>query len=1065
MIFMKILMVVALFSAVLAKESWAIQRRYEPVPLICGSMGKYLQTASDPMVKKTIDPITKAVNPASGFAYYKRMRASDVSNELYYLNADEKEIEAAYDYLTMEYDGNFTEDELEQACAKKLDQKKLYSKLVARDGANSPEFGKVAAQSVKNKAEAAIEAEKPKGGTCVGVLKNECDEAVPLVLNLTDNFSQWLDYETRRNNIPGPSDSQVTAYDTLDCQCHQEKLKEKGKSTHKMGPEIDMEIEKLKNLIAAESAKKFVNNYAAVSEDMLYIGSAEAEILNYAGGEGISEEAKLCKDPTGFQKAVSELCAKNGTSEGSEERMSKILSTFNPKLNALPFKDALAGLNADIGVLELPQSVLKPGQKSKLLRPDYDRGRFSIGQDASNPQLKFANQIITELLKDSKFEKAILDTVSLGQEPFSAILDLMSDPKNDRAMDKVLKNLDEKFKLFKGKEIFANLGSMKENQMKFGNTLTSKGKQVNLYRNELGVLFSVAMQYSPGFKNLLMDPKLFTGITKKFSKKNHKHMNDGLLGIMRSNKVQLMQTMNDRCEKVQLEFAQNVCAKPEYILNNASTNDVLNLLKSTKYAKSPDEDVVNMALCRLAKNQPNKESVFGDILVVHTNPQMRSDYLNRKLKPDDQDNFNYNVAVMLLDDKNNRWLKNAVNYSTTESSSIGQYKSSATADSNQIFSSKPSVRPAPVASIASSQVSLSDTSSTTSPPASREVASVSASEVAKTIVAPVTSLSSPSAYVPAVSTAPAAPEDAKNIESLDRVSRERLAKELGDSENRTRVREHISSVDEKDAEEIFRLRDQAMKDRQTISELRLQQERDKTESLRGEYEQLKARFDNLEKAGLAQPAPTAQNNVVSGGAGTVTGASAPHFETATLAAPVVSANSTGGRASGLAPSSMSGAATLGDSNNGSSNATGAGSSVTTTATSAGSESRGLALTVTQAVGADGKGSVVEDPNRALINYLTKNEPTEKQLQDLKTSGLVLTEEDIAKDGQKVQTKKTIKFNELSPEAKSLVEKKLAQVKLQEGKRNYSRQALILELFSASMKKSNLNVKKSGSLSF
>ena len=1058
MTFMKILMAMVLLSAVLSKESWADgdepKKFLTSKPLICEHIVQYLAGTDEP----------------GNFDYFKVVIAKDQTSktekEILYPNRVERHIRNVYEHMKFDFnklngkgaDKKSLDQNLEN-CALKLNEesRNLGTNLGLRDAQSSEraaDFDNIF--NVVEDTTHETETAKSIGGTCVGNAADECSDEPENGFNLDPSLKDWYSYERRRSPVLGPVNTKVKAYDPKDCLCHHGKLVEAGKSTEKLGPDIDQEVQKIQDLIVEESARKFLNNYTAVSEDMNYIASAEAKIFNYHAGTKISENERLCQDPAGFLKEVNDLCTKNGTTNGSAERMSRIMSVADPKLKGLPFDQALMAMNDDIGFLELPKSAVKPGQPTRLKRSEYDKGRFAIGNNDLYPSLKFANGLLTELIKKSELEEPILEKISKGQEPFSAILDFMTDPKNNKAMDKVLKSMSENFKTFRHGDLFERMLTLKDKQLKDG-----KGR-TNPFKVELSNLFREAFQVSPKMKNLMMDGQLFTSMSKKFWIGKGSHVSGGLLQVINDDKVQYMKAMASRCTKVQKEFAQNVCAKPDEVIKGASTDDVLSLLQRKRYDKSEDQDVVNMALCKFSKEQPNKDSIFSNFLYRNSNPHLRSDYLPRKLNPDNKDSAYYKLAVKLLDDKAARDLARMVNSSASEGSSIAKFQSSSTNDANQLFTSK-QVRSesAPTSAVANNPASTE-----TAAAPSRDVASVGASDIAKTISAPA-AISNSSGYVPATSTAPiASPEEGKSSENIENVTRDRLAKELGGSENKNRVKDHISSVNEKDAEEIFRLRDQAMKDRQTISELRLQQERDKTEALRGEYEQLKARFDNLEKSGPATAA--AAPNITSAGTGTSTTGGVPHFETATLAAPIAAAGSTGGRASGIASqSSMGGSASLGDSNSGSSNAAGAGSSVTTTATasSGGSDSRGLALTVTQSVGVDGKVSSVEDPNKALINYLTKNEPTEKQLQELKTSGLVLTEEDISKDGQKVKTKKMIKFHELSPEAKSLVEKKLAQVKLQEVKRNYSRQALILELFTASTKKSNLNVKKSGSLNF
>lgn len=295
----------------------------------------------------------------------------------------------------------------------------------------------------------------------------------------------------------------------------------------------------------------------------------------------------------------------------------------------------------------------------------------------------------------------------------------------------------------------------------------------------------------------------------------------------------------------------------------------------------------------------------------------------------------------------------------------------------------------------------------------------------------------------------------KNVESNETASFDRLSKELAKSEDKSNVSSHMKNINEADAQEILRLRDQSLKDHKTISELKIQEERLKAEALKNEYEQLKSRYDNFDR-----PADRVVNTQGQSGARSLD-YPVQHFETASLAAP--HAGVSGGRIS-AGGSSVAGAGTIQElSGAGSKDAVG--SKEVSVQKEINDARLGMNLVVVASNGSTNKDHTSEDPNLALINYLNKNETTVTQLQALKESGLLYTEEDHSVDGKKVQKKKLIKFSELSPEAKILIEKKLASIKVQEVKRNYSRQALMFELFYISSKKAPLSEKKTSSLKF
>jgi hypothetical protein len=107
------------------------------------------------------------------------------------------------------------------------------------------------------------------------------------------------------------------------------------------------------------------------------------------------------------------------------------------------------------------------------------------------------------------------------------------------------------------------------------------------------------------------------------------------------------------------------------------------------------------------------------------------------------------------------------------------------------------------------------------------------------------------------------------------------------------------------------------------------------------------------------------------------------------------------------------------------------------------------------------GSGSDDPSGELINYLAKNETDSEALRSLKESGLLYKVE-VNENGKKEVKTKLIKYNELTPEAKLLVDRRLSILEITESqtltelekkvllsKRAYSIQALRLELLSVS----------------
>lgn len=839
-------------------------------------------------------------------------------------------------------------------------------------------------------------------------------------------------------------------YDEADCECLEKKVN-KVTTTTELAPETAAEKKKLEDVVYRASSRKTLNKLASVMEDLRYFGGTEAEIMAYKGSEKISEDERLCLDPAGFKKEVDELCKKNGMADGREKRMSEVLGSLNPAIRKLGFDKALSEFNKDLGVLDVLVTENGVQKKVKFDRLDYDRARRTMGKQ--DHQLELSNQIITEILNNSVLNKLLLKDSNYS--PISSLMEML-DPDNDSArdeVDKILSKIMDKSSLKKREALHALITSRSHARENF----SVKTK----YSEEITNLFHIAQTTSPGFKNLLQDRNLFNKTRKDFNPKDPAHQSDGLLGVMNSNKKDLMDKLASRCKESQKELAMTVCTPTEKMLANAKTADVATLIRKDEIYKNEkgDKNAMNMAICSLYQNTPETGSPFRHLVVDEQNLLNVSDYYDSRFNRDAQKNGFNALATILQNKAAADKLKDGFKYTSSGVHTLDRFQQKSESEFNQFAIASHANKFTPHQNIAPVQGSVESS-------ISREVASVKNFETPDFVDSkPAQSFALNSPTTAATAAAPIQHEvkSEKEEGSGQNMTREKLYKDVMTSENKDRVRDHISSLSDKDAEEIYRLRDQAKKDSEIISQLRIDQERLKAEAMRAQYDDLKAKYETLEKTNSA-PAVSHKVQTSNSTGGATHESSVPQFESISNKAPI--SQNMNGPAGGHAmkPSALS-SGQINDSSGGSSNAVGSGAAahVVATAGSGASELRGLALTVTQLTGADGKASHSEDPNKVLINYLSKNEPSVQQLQDLKNLGLVLTEEDVSKDGQKISVKKTIKYNELSSEAKIFVEKKLAEVKMLAVKRSYSRQVLLLELFNSTSKNSNHNVKKAGSL--
>lgn len=845
--------------------------------------------------------------------------------------------------------------------------------------------------------------------------RHACDFAVPdaesfdcsfgsPMLSIPGGFRDYMFY------IESKMGKEVARYSPEDCDCVKKDILKKNKNVPFPENEILAERDKLDKLIQRATGKKLINEYAALSEDLQYYATASEWVMKEGQATKV-DAARLCQDPAGFEKAVQTLCAKNGTSHGSAERLSSLLGTFDNSLSKKPFHEGLQSLVKDISTFTFDSRDVTKGSPDIFTRVQYDKARQGISK--KEPQLQVANDIITIMLLDEGgMKKILLDEIATGKSPMHGAMGILGNAEHARY---ILSKLEQKYaddnKAFK--DLKSEIGTKK-------------------FDKDVDTIFHRALNLHPGFKNLLNDADLFKKTAQMLDSKDSTASD--VLTVMNRDKRIFNAHMEARCKSVQEHFAEAVCTKPEDIRLRIGPQEILHI-SQTDLAYSPgSQDAKELALCRMSSNIVSKNSVYSNLSMVALNPYATSDYLDRKLHPDKQNNGLAKMAIKAANDKKfAAKLGEAVDSSDYARVGTGSSKSSGVNElllgknnSNHHVENMTSQLPAE-----SSPVHKA--SSIAQPGFEQSNKSFAQSVIPRPAIA------APSVAAQAISEANS---EEKKHETISKPSYERLAKELASSENKAKVSSHLNNINEADAQEILRLRDQALKDQQTISDFRLREEQRKAEDLKKDYEQLKSRFDEHEK-----PVDRSISSV-SEAAGRSADKSIPRFETATLSAPQSGMQNTTGSRSGEGASSSVGSGTIQDLSSGNtSSAAGA------KASSAQKEMNDARLSMNLVVIASSSDRASDDPNKVLINFLTKNEPTVTQLQELKTSGLLYTEEDVTVEGKKVHTKKLIKFSELSAEAKILIERKLATIEIQEVKRNYSRQALMLELFTISLKKS------------
>ena len=835
---------------------------------------------------------------------------------------------------------------------------------------------------------------------------SECAIVSPM-LSIPKGFREFMIFEENQYA------NRTLRYSPDGCKCLTKRFIEAKKDIKLIGVNADFEEARLDQVIQKATGTKLINEYAALSEDLQYYAATNAWVMQEGTATKV-EKKRLCQDSSDFQNAINKLCKENGTSEGSEQRLATLMGSFDSKLSKLPFDEGLKSLVKDIGTYTFDSRQVTKGASNIFTRTEYDKVRQALSKD--EPQLYVANDLVTMMLMDEGGMKQILlNNIEDGKSPLHGVMNILTGPNPEYA-NFLLSKLGQKYS--QSNEAFKQLKS----------EIGTSG-----FNDKVELMFKVALNLHPGFKNLMNNPELFKKTAGLIDVTSRTEVD--LLSVMNNDKKVFNAHMETRCEEVQQHFAEAVCLKKEEIRKRIGPREVLALAEREKGYSFVSQDGKDLALCRMASNFGNSKSFFTNLSMATLNPYETSDYIDRKLNPQAQQNGMAKMAQIAASDKKFATkLSEAANRYDYARVGTGDYKSSPVA---QLLAGKNNKNPEELTSSVVPDSSATHRSGSVAPSVLNDV-NKSFSQAQPTIAPQNVSQATVSDVK----------NDDKKHETNSNASYERLSKELASSEDKAKVSSHLKDINEADAQEILRLRDQVLKDQQTISDLRVEEERKKAEILKSDYEQLKSRFDNFER-------PTdriAHTQNLSNGK--ISENSVPQFEAASLAAP--GAGPVGSRI-GTGSSFSANPGTLQELSGTDSQAAG-GSKDTSSQKEMTDPSVGMNLIVVASKGSENNHST-EDPNQALINYLNKNDASVSQLQELKESGLLYTEEDLSIEGKKIHKKKLIKFNELSAEAKVLIERKLASIKVQEVKRNYSRQALMLELFTISLKKGQLSVKQ------
>lgn len=862
------------------------------------------------------------------------------------------------------------------------------------------------------------------GSLCDEIRYNDCQ---------TQSAMLFLDLEKVASyNGPqvGPDNA---AFSPNDCECFQEKS---GFNEAKIVAKAGHEYGQIDNLIIKAAGKKFLNDFAIFYEDMRFYESSSAWALKNKETDKVDDRV-LCNDPNAFKKVIDVTCAANGTTQGKDARINELLGVYGDSFSdhSNNFSKGFNGLVNDIESYSItPKGSSGSGGVKPIIytRKSFEEVRFGFSQKL--PEVSFVDELIAVISRDPELKLRVDNLISnKGQPmtPLAALEEILSTKKSDT---KLIKQLLRRMDGNKNKKVIAKLKASLDS----GNFDEARSE-----------VFKKGLSFHPGLKNLLLEPALFQKASARVRRGA-----ESIVNRMEEDK-ELIEFFAQKCEALQKKFAEAVCTKPSDLKKKVNTQEMVKILANEGMLNNPDREIngaISSALCLMNSNKVPVDSAFSGFDAK--SDFAISDYQDRKANPNpaDQNNLLSNYAIQSA---NNPTLEEEF-HKVAQSSSYGRISSGQMSSDLASASSGPRSSNGELNSSAfgggdiksaaqslGSAVANTEASPQNSEPVNNGNSAHDQSSGQFNQSAPISN----TPLIPQFSATPVDQREGSKIDEIPSV-KEELKNTLSGN---TKTPGLVENINEEDAQDLLDLREMARKDKAIISDMNLEKEKRKTIELESKYMDLQKKLDQLIKE---------KNEVVKNPSTERSNEGSPEFKGPTFTNFSENSNSAGGQPTGGARDGSS-LSNSGVSQSGSGNlrAPASGSGNAANFRDAEPKSDQQLIIVSHST----KGhKASEDPSAELISYLNQNETDSKTLKDLKESGLIYSYV-VDENGKRVEKKKVIKYDELSVEAKALVDKKISilfknksdvlKQQLSASKRAYSIQALKLELLSAEVTKS------------
>jgi hypothetical protein len=857
--------------------------------------------------------------------------------------------------------------------------------------------------NVRSLTRAKAQAKEEQKQLCTQDQIKQCDGGEPIYGPDTETIENVLNY------IPKGG---VVFYTERDCECLEENLSKQRKSAEEVLKESKDELAEIDKLIIKATGKKFINDYASFHEDISYYENTKA-ISILEKNKTTVDDSYLCKDFKSMKKTIDVACKKSGMSVGQDLRTAEILGVYG-----MPFGKGdsgfVEGFQHLLNDMDAPYSLTDDkNNKSQYSRRTYDDARYGLSKlDKGQPEVIAVNDIVTSIVKSKSLNQRLKDLLAVHPDytPLEAIELLLADKDNQSEIKTLLKRSENS----KHNGLMSSLVSLQG----------SAG-----FDKERSRVFNVAIAMHPGLKQVLLDRTLYANASAK--------VNDvkGIVDAVEKDHL-LSNHFSQRCKSLENNLADAICSHAKDLRDKIAKEDLIQILDAKDPEATEKSNALKLLVCSTLDNKVAKGSAFENLNLNGTRSFNTSDYRDRKEFPEPS-SFFANMGKKTIRDaafaKSMNQMSESYADERISNSVLIKSKAYRESDDYKPFSSEEfiaNIKNGPKSTISSSEIASMPKDDRTHAPLPQAV-----KEATFTPMVPEFRASAP-----IKETILPGPQEFKQVNPGDAVNSKNELKNYFANSAPEKVKRHIENINDEDAKELLTLKDQLNKNREEFNAFKLAQETSKLNELKLQNEALQKKLEEITNGKQAEPSRSfASTSDVQGYKSTgVPKDFINDFDKRIMPEDIGSSGSSdqsspvgASKASIKSDSGLSAAAALGTSHDGESSL------------------NRIIISSSSTDGNRGHG----DPSTELINYISKQAPDNKslsELQELKESGMIYSY-NVKDNGKEVRVTKLIKYEELSKEAKILVDNKILLLsqsdELKKSNRRYSFQALMLEILN------------------